>query len=78
MSEDVIILRDDVPFEEAIVLINDYINDHENCRTSEIIYDLGLDVDQVIKILRILSECGFIEPRDIIPDSEQMPKEAKD
>ena len=45
-----------VPRERAIVMIKDYINHHKGCRTSDIIYDLELDPDLVLSVLKELEK----------------------
>jgi len=61
----VIELRD-IPIDEAIIRISEYIREHDGCRTSDIIIDLALDPDLVIAVLHHLSsekllEGGYIE-----------------
>ena len=60
----VIELRE-LPVDEARALILDYITEHHGARTSEIIYDLAISVDQVLDILEELREEEEIEPVDI-------------
>ncbi len=45
-----------IPKEEAKIRIKDYINQHQGCLTSDIIYDLGLDPDLVLNVLNELKE----------------------
>jgi hypothetical protein len=45
-----------IPHKEAIALIKEYINEHQGCRTSDIIYDLALDPDLVLRVLKELEE----------------------
>lgn len=54
-----------VPRENAITLIKSYIDSHQGCRTGDIIYDLGLNPDLVLGVLRELEERGDIRGEDI-------------
>jgi len=53
-----------IPPKEAIPLIKRYIDKHQGCRTSDIIYDLGLEPDLVLKVLKELEEEGKIRGKD--------------
>jgi len=56
-----------LPREEAVKLIEDYIEKHPGCLTSEIIEALQLDPSLVVDILRELEEKGEVESRDSCP-----------
>jgi hypothetical protein len=43
-----------VPLEEATSMVEKYIEDHSGCLTSDIVFDLKLDLDLVLKSLREL------------------------
>lgn len=53
-----------IPHEKAVALIKSYIDEHQGCRTSDIIYDLALDPDLVLKVLKKLEEKGKIRSED--------------
>ena len=53
-----------LPREEAVKLIEDYIEKHPGCLTSEIIEALQLDPSLVVDILRELEEKGEVESRE--------------
>lgn len=50
---------------KALELIRAYIDEHQGCRTSDIIYDLGLEPDLVLLVLKELKEKGSIRSEDI-------------
>ena len=54
-AEEVLELRK-IPRKDALALIKKYVDEHQGCRTSDIIYDLGLDPDLVLSVLRKLEE----------------------
>jgi len=54
-----------IPESKAIAQIKKYIDEHQGCRTSDIIYDLELDPDLVLSVLRKLKEKGRIRSEDI-------------
>lgn len=54
-----------IPLEEAKLLIHKYIKEHPGCRTSDLIIELALDPDLVIKALSQLKKEDRIEGRDI-------------
>ena len=45
-----------IPHKEAVALIKKYIDEHQGCRTSDIIYDLALDPELALSILKELEE----------------------
>ena len=45
-----------IPCEEAVALVKEYIDEHQGCRTSDIIYDLALDPELVLSVLKELEE----------------------
>lgn len=45
-----------IPKKKAKALIKAYIDEHQGCRTGDIIYDLRLDPDLVLKILKGLEK----------------------
>ena len=45
-----------IPRKEAATLITKYIDGHQGCQTSDIIFDLHLDPDLVLKVLRKLEK----------------------
>jgi len=57
----VIELRD-IPIDEARALILDYITEHHGAKTSDIIFDLALNVDLVLEILKELNVNEEIMP----------------
>jgi len=50
----------EIPEKEALARINDYVKNHPGCRTSEIIYNLRLDPDLVLRVLKKLEEEGKV------------------
>lgn len=54
-----------IPRSKAIAKIKSYINKHQGCRTSDIIYDLALDPDLVLSVLKELKEKAEIRSEDI-------------
>lgn len=50
-----------IPRKEAIVKIKSYIDEHPDCTTSDIIYDLGLDPNLVLSMLDELQRKGLIK-----------------
>jgi len=55
LSEEVLELRK-IPRKEAVALIKKYVDEHHGCRTSDIIYDLTLDPELVLSVLKELEE----------------------
>lgn len=53
-----------IPHKEAVALIKKYIDEHQGCRTSDIIYDLALDPELVLTVLKELKEKGKIRSED--------------
>lgn len=53
------------PKEDAVLKIRSYIDDHPDCTTSDIIYDLGLDPDLVLAVLDDLQRKGLIRGEPI-------------
>lgn len=45
-----------IPKKKAKALVKSYIDEHQGCRTGDIIYDLRLDPDLVLKILKGLEK----------------------
>jgi len=54
-----------VPMEEAVMQIKTYIDKHQGCRTSDIIYDLALDPDLVLKALKKLEKDKLVRGENI-------------
>lgn len=54
-----------LPKREARELILDYITRHHGAKTSDIIFDLAIEVDLVLEILEELRKENEIEPVDI-------------
>jgi len=52
-GQDVLELRE-IPHEKAVASIKKYIDKHQGCRTSDIIYDLRLEPDLVLGVLKEL------------------------
>lgn len=50
-----------IPEDQARHLIIDYLVDHPKAWTSDVAYDLHLDIDLVLKILRDLEKEGLVE-----------------
>lgn len=59
----VIILRE-LPKEEAKELISEYVKNNEGIWTSDIIFDLELDVSLVLECLKELNEEDVIVPKE--------------
>lgn len=55
MNEEVVELRK-LPTKEATELILKYIKTHQGCSTSDLIFELELDVDLVLSIVRELEQ----------------------
>lgn len=55
ISEEGIELRM-IPEKEAVELIKSYVDNHQGCLTSDIVFDLRLNPDLVLKALRILEK----------------------
>jgi len=55
-----------IPHEKAVALIKKYIDENRGCRTSEIILNLQLDPDIVLKAIRALREKGEIRSEEIV------------
>ena len=53
-----------IPLGKAIPLVKTYIDKHQGCRTSDIIYDLALHPDVVLRALRELEEKDEIRGED--------------
>ncbi|MCL2135102.1 MAG: hypothetical protein FWH37_06065 [Candidatus Bathyarchaeota archaeon] len=45
-----------IPDEQATVQIEEYINEHQGARTSDIICDLGIDPNVVLRVLHTLQQ----------------------
>lgn len=54
-----------IPDEEAAERISDYVKKNPGSRTSDIIFDLGLDPDLVLRVLRRLTQNGKIKGKEI-------------
>lgn len=54
-----------IPEEEALARIDDYVRNHPGCRTSEIIFNLRLDPDLVLKVLKKLEERGKVRGENV-------------
>ena len=54
-----------IPHKKAVALVKKYVDEHQGCRTSDIIYDLALDPDLVLKVLKELEENGKIRGEDL-------------
>lgn len=54
-----------IPKKKAKALIKAYIDEHQGCRTGDIIYNLGLDSDLVLSVLKELKENGKIRSEDV-------------
>jgi len=54
-----------IPHKKAVTLIKKYIDEHQGCRTSDIIYDLALDPDLVLELLKELEEKEKIRGENI-------------
>ena len=57
-----------IPESEAKERIMSYVNSHVGCRTGDIIYDLELDPDLVIKCLRELESNKQVTGKDIVTE----------
>ena len=64
LEKEVVELRK-IPKKEAIAQIKAYIDKHQGCRTGDIIYDLALDPDLVLSVLKELREKRKIRSEDI-------------
>jgi len=67
-SEDTVELRD-IPLEEAMGLILNYINENPGARTSDIICDLGIDVDIGLNALKNLKQGGLVDSEELNVDT---------
>jgi len=54
-----------IPIKKATLMIKDYVSKNPGCLTSQIISDLHLDPDLVLKILRKLRKSGELRSEDI-------------
>jgi len=54
-----------ISHEKAVTLIKNYIDENPGCRTSEIILNLELDPDVVLKAIKALREKGEIKSEEI-------------
>jgi hypothetical protein len=54
-----------ISHEKAVPLIKKYIDENQGCRTSDIIYDLALDPDLVLNVLKKLQEKSEIRGEDV-------------
>lgn len=54
-----------IPEKEAAKKVSEYINRHPGCRTSDIIYDLHLNPDLVLKVLRKLEKQEKVRGKDV-------------
>lgn len=54
-----------IPEEQAIKRVSEYIRKHPGGRTSDIIFDLHLDPDLVLKVLRKLEKKGKIKGKNV-------------
>jgi hypothetical protein len=50
-----------IPKKQARSLVKSYIDTHEGCRTSDIIYDLALDPELVLEVLQDLNKKKMIK-----------------
>jgi hypothetical protein len=64
-------LKGDIPIDEAKKLVFDYIEQHNGARTSDIIFDLCLDPEIVLKALNELGTESKVECKDAQSKSEQ-------
>jgi hypothetical protein len=65
IPEDQTVKLKEIPLEEAKQLIKEYIDNNPGTRTSDIICNLGIDIDVGLKALKTLKEEGFIHSKDI-------------
>ncbi len=56
----------EIPEEEALTKIKDYVSKHPGCRTSEIIFNLNLDPDLVLNTLKKLEEKRKVRGEEIV------------
>lgn len=63
-SEEEILKLKKIPHKDAVALIQKHIDEHQGCRTSDIIYDLALDPDLVLTVLKELKEKGKIRSEE--------------
>ncbi|MGA9387962.1 MAG: hypothetical protein WBV70_03950 [Candidatus Bathyarchaeia archaeon] len=54
-----------IPEKEATKKVSEYISQHPGCRTSDIIYDLHLDPDLVLKVLRKLRKQEKVRGKNV-------------
>jgi hypothetical protein len=54
-----------IPEKEATKKVSDYITQHSGCRTSDIIYDLHLNPNLVLKVLRKLEKQEKVRGKDV-------------
>lgn len=65
LSEEGVVKLRKIPLKEAIPLIKKYVDEHQGCRTSHIIYDLELEADLVLKVLKELEKKGKIRGENL-------------
>ena len=66
-SEDIVELRE-MPLEEAMDLILQYINDNPGARTSDIICDLGIDIEIGLNAFKNLKKRQLIDSEELNVD----------
>jgi hypothetical protein len=64
-------LKGELPIDEVKKLVFDYLEQHNGARTSDIIFDLCLDPEIVLKALNELGTENKVECKDARPKSEQ-------
>ena len=64
-EDELVELESDLTVEEVKKEISAYLDIHKNARTSDIIFDLGIDPELVVEALNSLEEAGLVEGREI-------------
>jgi len=54
-----------ISYKEAVAIIKKYVDKHQGCRTSDIIYELALDPDLVLSVLKKLEKDKVIRGENI-------------
>jgi hypothetical protein len=60
-----------IPKKEAVALIKKYVDNHQGCLTSDIVFGLKLDLDLVIKCLHELEKDTSVRGEPIEKESEE-------
>ncbi|MDR0797808.1 MAG: transcriptional regulator [Nitrososphaerota archaeon] len=68
VEKKVVVVSDcDITVDEVKKEIMDYLTEHEHARTSDIVFDLGIDPRLVVDALNMLEEENLVEGKVIQP-----------